>query len=366
MAYNITFVLPGPSKQPVGGYKVVYEYANRLASGGHRVRVIHPAITNSKISWIMRAKRFLVYIYRFLNKSALPKWFSFHPDVEIEWKLDISDSSIPDADFVFATAWQTAGAITKLNRSKGIKMYFIQGLETWSGESTDAERTWHYELNKITISRWLQGVVIGVGESAVCIPNGLDHDTFNISVPISDRNPYNILMLYHQEKHKGSADGIAALTELKNMHPQLNVTLFSASPRPSHIPKWIDYHERPDSVSLKALYNSAAIFIAPSHTEGWGLTGCEALQCGAALIASAIPGHQEYAIHEETALLFERGSVADLIEKVNRLISDGKLRERLAQRGHEYVKRFTWAKSVAQLESVMNEHMSYNFRRSGS
>ena len=42
MNKRVTFVLPGHGKNPIGGYKVAYEYANHLQARGHEVTVIHP------------------------------------------------------------------------------------------------------------------------------------------------------------------------------------------------------------------------------------------------------------------------------------------------------------------------------------
>jgi hypothetical protein len=39
---RITFILPGFIDAPMGGVKVVVEYANRLAGRGHRVTLIYP------------------------------------------------------------------------------------------------------------------------------------------------------------------------------------------------------------------------------------------------------------------------------------------------------------------------------------
>ena len=36
----ITFLLPGPSKKPVGGYKIVYEYANCLINDNYDVNIV--------------------------------------------------------------------------------------------------------------------------------------------------------------------------------------------------------------------------------------------------------------------------------------------------------------------------------------
>lgn len=38
---TISFLLPGPSIYPAGGYKVIFEYANRLAQEGYKVNVVY-------------------------------------------------------------------------------------------------------------------------------------------------------------------------------------------------------------------------------------------------------------------------------------------------------------------------------------
>src|SRR5690625_6129378 len=39
---RITFLLPTFAPRPSGGFRVVYEYANRLVERGHEVTVVHP------------------------------------------------------------------------------------------------------------------------------------------------------------------------------------------------------------------------------------------------------------------------------------------------------------------------------------
>src|SRR5712672_2573131 len=46
-ARTVTFLLPGGGSEPVGGFKVAYEYANGLAERGWKVRVVHPCILTS-------------------------------------------------------------------------------------------------------------------------------------------------------------------------------------------------------------------------------------------------------------------------------------------------------------------------------
>ena len=37
---KICFILPQILRKPVGGYKIVYEYANRLSDKGHKVDIL--------------------------------------------------------------------------------------------------------------------------------------------------------------------------------------------------------------------------------------------------------------------------------------------------------------------------------------
>ena len=38
---RICFVLPGVARQPVGGYKMAFEYANRLVKENHEVLILY-------------------------------------------------------------------------------------------------------------------------------------------------------------------------------------------------------------------------------------------------------------------------------------------------------------------------------------
>ena len=38
---KIFFVLPGYSRRPIGGYKIIYQYANKLAEDGYKVNIVY-------------------------------------------------------------------------------------------------------------------------------------------------------------------------------------------------------------------------------------------------------------------------------------------------------------------------------------
>jgi glycosyltransferase involved in cell wall biosynthesis len=161
------------------------------------------------------------------------------------------------------------------------------------------------------------------------------------------------MMLYHESEWKGCDEGLKALSIVREKNPNIRVIFFGTPARPETLPEWIEYHRSPAPAQLRELYNRAAIFIAPSRTEGWGLTGCEALLCGAALAATDIDGHREFAFDGRTALTSPPRSPERLAENVNRLLQDPKLRIELARKGHEFVRTFTWERATKSMEKAL-------------
>ena len=351
---KITFTLPGAGSHPVGGYKVIYEYANHLCARGHRVTVVHPARLHTDVSWVKLGKSTVRYLQRKAEGSYRPdNWFNIDNGVSLLWSWSLNDKYIPDADIVIATSWETAEWVNRYPEAKGKHFYLAQGLETWSGAEKRVLATWKMPFKKIVIAKWLKEIADDLGEEAIYIQNGLNFNAFGLDASPEVRNQTRILMLHHRLDLKGSADGLAALNIVKRELPDLRATLFGVSAAPSKLPDWIEYHRRPSQPKLRELYNHAAIFLSPSWSEGWPLPPAEAMMCGAALVATDIGGHKEYATHEETALLSPPKDAKSLAENLLRLIRNPEFRIKLAQQGNAYIQRFTWKNAVDRFEAAL-------------
>ena len=82
--------------------------------------------------------------------------------------------------------------------------------------------------------------------------------------------------------------------------------------------------------------NCADIFVLPSIRECSGSFALlEALQAGAAVIASDVDGIPEDVKHGESALLVKPGSVAEPTQALTNLLCNPDLRLRLAKQGRE-------------------------------
>ena len=355
----ITFVLPGAGRKPIGGYKIVYEYANRLTEKGHAIKLVHAANVERNSTFRIRFRNYIRYLKRRIRKDYGPReWFDLHPDVKLIWLPNLSSRGFPIGDVVIATSWKTAEWIVDYPSSKGARFYFLQHQETWSGVKERVMATWKLPLYKLVISHWLQDIANDLGEEAIYIPNGLNFKKFGMDQKPEQRNTSTVMMMYHLDDWKGSSDGLKALEQVRLQLPSLKVIMFGIPSPDISFPDWVTYYRQPSQKALRRLYNTAAVFIAPSWSEGWGLPGSEAMMCGAALVATDIGGHREYAKHEQNALMVPARDVDTLATQVLRLCADRHLRNQLAYAGYKSIQQFTWENSTHLLETALLSKLS--------
>ncbi len=94
---------------------------------------------------------------------------------------------------------------------------------------------------------------------------------------------------------------------------------------------------------LPSVYSSASALIFPSLREGFGLPIIEAMACGTPVVCLPAPGVKEAA--GNAAVMADDLTTAALAEAVSRL-GDPIFREEKRIAGLEWVKRFTWEKTV--------------------
>lgn len=350
---RINFVLPGSGHDPVGGMKILYEYANRLTDQGYSVNVIHSPIYRKDFTFWERLKKYVRYIHRKLNNSYRPdSWFKINNSVNLLWVPTLNQKYIPDADLVVASSWETAEFVSEYDQSKGDKYYFIQHFETWSGDKDRVLNTWKLPLKKIVSAKWLEDIAYDIDEDVVRIPYGFNFDFFKITKPIEKRDDNHISMMYHILEWKGCETAIEALRIAKESNEKLTATFFSAYPSPKNLPDWINYYQNPSQQQLRDIYNNSAIFLSASVYEGWGMPGCEAMMCGCALVMTNVGGHREYAIQDETALLAFAGDSHKLANHILTLTNNRNLRIELAKNASKYVKKFTWDYAIKKFKST--------------
>lgn len=356
---RIVFCLPGYAKHPTGGFKILYEYANRLARH-HRVTVIHPDLflTGSPPrQWPVRLAGWAV---RRLNLSYRPgAWFAFDPRVDVRTVPGLQARFVPDAEVVVATAWTTAEWVRQYPPSKGSKVYWVQDYEHLMtappAQRERMQRTYRGPFRLVVISPALRDFLDQQGISSQWIPNAIDDNVFAQDIAITSIERQLIGFPYRSEPYKGTEDVLGALARLiAPLQLAGRVWCFGSPPRPKQLPRWVNYHQRPSDGELCQLYNQTRIFVVGSHYEGWGLPGMEAMACGATLVSTDNGGSLAYAQHNSNALLCPPKRPDLLARHVQRLLENDALRVALATNGVAVARRYTWEHSLSQAEALFS------------
>jgi glycosyltransferase involved in cell wall biosynthesis len=351
---TITFIFPHPVDGPTGGYKVVYEYANRLVADGHKVNIVYSgSLFWRKKSLYFKLTNCVRYIQILLKGYGCRKWFNLDKRVKEQLTFSLNYRHVPKSDIYICTSPYTAMYVKDYPTEN--KYYFIQGYENW-GAVTDKmlRETYHYPLKKIVISKWLQEIIENEEkEKCTLIYNGFNFNDFKEDIKICDKDKHCVTMLYHTIELKGAKYGLEALEIVKKEIPQLRANLFGTPTTPAELPDWITYNQQPSKEKLNEIYNNGGIFIGTSNIEGWGLPIGEAMICGAAVACTNNKGYLEMAKDGETALVSPIRDAQALANNIIRLIKEDELRHRIARNGNEFIKQFDWDSSYEKLKETI-------------
>lgn len=351
---DISFIFPHPVGGPTGGYKVVYEYANRLVADGHTVNIIY----SGSLFWKEKSPYYKLtncvrYIQHILKGYSGRRWFALDKRVKEHLTLSLNYRHVPTSDIYICTSPYTAMYVKDYPTEN--KYYFVQGYENW-GQVTDEilRATYHYPLKKIVISDWLAKVMQEEGCDYTIIKNGFDFEYFKLSIKIGERKRFSIAMMYSNNALKGCEYGLEALKIVKKEYPNTKIKIFGLCERPAMLPHDYEYCQAPDKDTLNRIYNESAIFLATSNSEGWGLTIGEAMICGAAVVCTNNNGYIEMAKDSETALVSPIEDAQGLANNIIKLFEDDNLRQQIARNGNEFIKRFNWNDSYKKLKATLN------------
>jgi glycosyltransferase involved in cell wall biosynthesis len=341
----------------MGGFKVVYEYANQLVVRGHEVTVVHAQRVKSgphRHLSLYQTVRELRNDMRDTVFTPKIRWQTIDPKVNLLYVPNADSRHIPNGDAIFATAWNTAASVLGYERSKGTKFYLIQHYETWVGPKDVVDQTWRSTLNKVVVSKWLLALGRELGaERLQYIPNAVDHLHYRLLQPVKDR-PRQVAMMFSQVEFKGARDGIEALEIAKKKHPDLSAIFFSTGRKAQWVPKWVRYYrDPPKEFIVNEIYNKSSIFVSSSWAEGFALPPAEAASCGCAIAATNSGGIADFIEDGVTGLLSLPREPKLLGENLCRLLENDELRVNLAEAGRRRLISFTWERSAEMMERLI-------------
>lgn len=355
---RIVIALPNYVNWPSGGFHVHYKYAELLSRRGHDVTVVFPRRVEERASGIESRLKAPLWAFRLrLKNRPLVPWFPRDSRVKLRLLRNLGAGLLPSADLLIATSWHTAEALADAPPRCGRKFYIVYDHELLMTADPPTrqriERTYRLSFGMVATSSVVAETIRRCGgEPLAQIPCGLDFTEFGTDVPPEQRDRLTLGFPTRTEALKGAADAVDAATMLQKRYGDtLRVTTFGS--RRVDMPDWIEWVDYPSQRRLRQFYNDQSIFLFPSHFEGWGLPGVEAMACGAALVTAANGGCRDYAFDGETAMVVPSREPKQLADAVGRLIEDDVLRLRLARAGEAFVQRFTWEDAIGRLAAVL-------------
>ncbi|WP_205875959.1 glycosyltransferase family 4 protein [Mycobacterium camsae] len=233
----------------------------------------------------------------------------------------------------------------------------------WFVESTVSPRL-HRKSQYVTVSlpsaRDL--VALGVdGERIAVVRNGLDEapaQTMECPRSVAPR----VVVLSRLVPHKQIEDALDAIAELRKRIPGLHLDVVGGGWWRERLVEHVyqlgisgavTFHGHVDDVTKHYVLQSAWVQVLPSRKEGWGLAVVEAGQHGVPTIGyRSAGGLSDSIIDGVTGVLVD--DRAELVDRLERLLSDEVLRDQLGAKAQVRSAEFSWRQSAEGLRTVLD------------
>ena len=106
---------------------------------------------------------------------------------------------------------------------------------------------------------------------------------------------------------------------------------------------------------LAKVYNLSSCFVFPSFYEGFGLPILEAMACGTPVVCSNSSSMPE--VGGDAAVYCNPKDIDDIAKKIEMVLNDKILQQKMIEKGLQRAKEFTWEKSAQEHIKVFNKVM---------
>lgn len=115
----------------------------------------------------------------------------------------------------------------------------------------------------------------------------------------------------------------------------------------------VDFRGPAPNGEIPSFLNMMTVFVALSHRESFGVSLVEALSCGVPAVVSGIEGLAEIVDGQEVGFCVDPGNHNQAAQKIDQLLSDQKLRQRMSVKARNLVlKKYDWMKTARIMESL--------------
>ena len=218
------------------------------------------------------------------------------------------------------------------------------------------------------ISNYLAGYASNINKKAkiYVIPNGADTKRFlNRNLPAMSHEK-QIITISRLVPKNGVEDLIDAFKILDSKGQAANVRLLIVGwgPLEQSLKSKVKKLNLEDKVEmlgevlpddLPNYLAKADIFVRPSLSEGLGIAFLEAMAAGIPIIGTAVGGIPDFLIDGETGLFCKVNDPEDLADKINMILNNEMLKQRLIENAKKLVEeRYSWDKIAKEYEKIFN------------
>ena len=188
------------------------------------------------------------------------------------------------------------------------------------------------------------------------VPDGLYESGWQAERPefLPAQDGY-LLYVGQLSQHKGADVLIDAYRRLLSPPPLVMLgTPHPTSPAPESLPPGVTMRTSVAHRSVIAAMVRAACVVVPSvWPEPFGMTVCEAQNCGIPVIASAVGGIPEQVVDRKTGWLVPAADERALADRLTELLASGDRARAMGQAGRLHGRRFTAAHGIGAFEEAL-------------
>ncbi|GAC1392507.1 MAG: glycosyltransferase family 1 protein [Candidatus Saccharimonadales bacterium] len=199
----------------------------------------------------------------------------------------------------------------------------------------------------------------------VVTPEAADIITASVEPIAKLMNRQFLLYVGRPQPHKNLNRLMLAFKTVARTHPDLQLVL--AGKFNSNYQLLSDFAKKntirrvtfTDFVSegeLRWLYEHASAYVFPSLSEGFGLPGLEAMLYNLPLVSSSATCLPE--VYKDAAVYFDPLNVQDITNKINYVLDNPELAQKLTIKGEKVVESYSWQRMAEQTLQVYSEVLS--------
>lgn len=320
LAKNIAFVLP--STNISGGVNVVLKHCNILRNNGWDVTVINMDVSDDNIEG---------------------------EDGEVNVVSGVKHNSYARFDSMVATLYTTLDYIKRYPRVKK-RFYLVQNFETDFNDYgspvkriANATYVGNDDVKYITISKWCKKwLEEDFGQKVEYVPNGIDLAKFEYH----DRkfgNKIKLLIEGNSNDYYKNVDESFKVVE-KLDKDKYEIIYLSYLGKPKDWYRVDKFYNKVPHDKVGEIYAKGDILLKTSILESFSYPPLEMMATGGYVVAVPNDGNMEYLVDGENCLFYKRGDIDEAVMKIELMVKDKNLREKLKNNSKKVVADRDWSK----------------------